>query len=366
MTAEQQSRIGLRIKAFREQNKLSQDQLAAAMQLEHRQTLAAIESGTRAIQPGELTRAAEALGVSLDAFVDPYRLVGEGEFNFRAKDVAAATLLEFEQRAGQWIATFRELARRLGRLPSPLGVKLELAKESSFEEARALAEVLVREWDLGNVPAERLAEAIEARVGTLVLYVDAPQGISGAASHLPRFNTILVNRNEAAGRRNFDLAHELFHILTWDAMPPDRVEGWETRKVKGNRVEMLADNFAGALLMPEPVVARAWASRPEGDLERWIERTAASLRVSGDALKWRLVTLNLLSKSQAGALTPSPARKEPQPPLFGRRFVGMVAEAVDDGILSLRRAAGLLGLSVFELGELCATHGFRLSYDLSE
>ena len=35
---------------------------------------------------------------------------------------------------------------------------------------------------------------------------------------------MLINRDEVPGRRHFDLAHELFHILTWDAMPPDHVE----------------------------------------------------------------------------------------------------------------------------------------------
>ena len=54
--------------------------------------------------------------------------------------------------------------------------------------------------------------------------------------------TILVNRREPTGRRNFDLAHELFHLLTWDSMPPDRVEPTEVPGMKGNRVERLAEN----------------------------------------------------------------------------------------------------------------------------
>ena len=37
------------------------------------------------------------------------------------------------------------------------------------------------------------------------------------------------------GWRNFDLAHELFHILTWDAMPPEHVE--DASDMGGNRVE---------------------------------------------------------------------------------------------------------------------------------
>ena len=76
---------------------------------------------------------------------------------------------------------------------------------------------------------------------------------------------MLINRHEVAGRRHFDLAHELFHILTWDAMPPEHVGGSAGDRA-GNRVEQLANNFASAVLMPAPVLDRFgdWSA-----LERW-------------------------------------------------------------------------------------------------
>jgi Zn-dependent peptidase ImmA (M78 family) len=57
-------------------------------------------------------------------------------------------------------------------------------------------------------------------LSVLVLHVDPPAGVSGAACHHPRFNTILINRREPDGRRNYDFAHETFHVLTWKSMPP--------------------------------------------------------------------------------------------------------------------------------------------------
>jgi hypothetical protein len=53
--------------------------------------------------------------------------------------------------------------------------------------------------------------------------VDPIPGVSGAACHVPELNAILINRNESPDRRRADLAHELFRILTWDAMKPERV-----------------------------------------------------------------------------------------------------------------------------------------------
>lgn len=364
----QDTQVARRIQALRETRNLTQAALAGKLGFNDRQTLAAIEAGDRRVSPEELVRVAEALGVDVELFLDPYLLIGEGAFSFRAKEVGESALAAFEEQARRWIATYRELGRQTGSQPRRLGRKLELYPWSSFEDAEASAELLWREWELGDVPAERLEDAIETQLGALVLYVDAAEGISGAASQLPGLHTILVNRRESPGRRSFDLAHELFHVLTWDAMPPRRVEPLEVKPAKGNRVEQMAENFAAALLMPSPVVSGLWTARGDEALPLWMGRTAARLRVSVPALQWRLVNLGLLSKAQAQALSSAPrpaaAAGAGVPPLFSRRFIERVAGAVEAGRLSMRRAAGLLGLSLAELADVCAVHGHPLSYQL--
>lgn len=366
MNAMPHDQIARRLKTLREARHLRQEALAASLGFGDRQTLAAIEAGARRISPDELVRAAQVLAVDLDTFLDPYRLIGEGAFNFRAKEVDPQVLAAFEEQAGRWIATYRQLGVQAGQEPRLLGQKLELNARSSFEDAAASAEMLWRRWELGAVPADRLQEALERDFGILVLYVDAPPGISGAAAHLPGLQAILVNRREPPGRRSFDLAHELFHVLTWDAMPPGRVEPWEVRGVKGNRVEQMAENFAAALLMPDPVVHGRWAARGNEDLSPWLARTAAELKVSGPALLWRLVNVGLLTKAAAEPIQPgtAPRKFEQMPLLFSRPFVERIAAGVDAGRLSLRRAAGLVGLSIEELAELCGAHGCPLTYDV--
>ncbi len=104
------------------------------------------------------------------------------------------------------------------------------------------------EFGLGDAPAARMSEAMERELGILVLMVDADRDISGAACRLREMDAVLIARREVAGRRHFDLAHELFHILTWDAMPPEHSEA--ARETGGNRAEQLANNFAAAVLMP--------------------------------------------------------------------------------------------------------------------
>jgi Zn-dependent peptidase ImmA (M78 family)/DNA-binding XRE family transcriptional regulator len=368
MTQTQQARIAGRLRTLREERNLSQESLAAQLGFNDRQTLAAIEAGERRITPDELVRAAHVLGVDVDMFLDPYRLVGEGSFSFRAKDVDPETLSGFQDQAGRWIATYRELGMQVGCEPRRLGHKLELTERSSFEDAAASADLLRERWVLGDVPADRLEDAVHRELGVLVLYVDAPVGISGAASHLPGQHTIVVNRRETAGRRSFDLAHELFHLLTWDAMPPKRIEPQEVKRTKGNRVELMAENFAAALLMPAGIVAGGWSARGDEDVSVWLARTAAELRVSTQALQWRLVNLGLLSRAAAAALPPVPRSSrvsaDETPPLFSRPFVQRVADAVNDGRLSLRRAATLLGVTVLQFAQVCAAYQHPLSYDL--
>lgn len=360
--------VSQRLKALREARGVTQEQLSQALGFKDRQTLAAIEAGERRIAPDELAAAANALGVTVDYVTDAYRLVGEGRFSFRAKGVEGAVLDEFEQRAGRWIATYRQLERERGSEPKRLALKLDLSKQSSFEEATACAQELVRDWNLGDTPAERLPAEMHEKLGTLVLFVDAPSGISGAASLVPGLSTILVNRQEPRGRRSFDLAHELFHVLTWDAMPPERVESLTVKATKGNRVEQLAENFAAALLMPEGTIKRLWEERGSADLHEWMNATATNLNVSAVALKWRLRNLEVLTKGDLAGINDDRlvANGDPQnggerPPLFSGDLVFRIHEAVESGHLSLRRAAGLLDLSIQDLEAVFADYGLSLS-----
>src|SRR3954468_16832791 len=114
MIANPNDRLGRRLKALREERHLTQDTLATALGLKDRQSVAAIEAGERRIRPEELGRAAEALGVAVDTILDPFRLTGRGESRFRAKGADAAVLADFEERAGRWISTYRELGWQTG------------------------------------------------------------------------------------------------------------------------------------------------------------------------------------------------------------------------------------------------------------
>ena len=367
------TRIGLRLRAARERSNLTQQQLADAMGLRHRQTVASLEAGERRLSAQEFLRAMTVLGVDLDYLTDPFRLVGEGQFSFRTSvGVEEEALDRFEQRAGGWIAMYRELSREQGHPPRWLGYKLNLSDHSSFEDAQAAGEAAVDLWELSARPAERLRSVMEDRLHILVLYVDTPPGISGAASRVPGLNCALVNRRESEGRRNFDLAHELFHLLTWDALPPERaVPASDPPRGKRWRLERLAENFAAALLMPESTMKRAWAAKTgHGDMHERLNEIAGETGVSSQACKWRLRNLGLLSRAQVAAINDGLlaangglACRSGEVPWFSSDFIGVVARALDTGRLSVKRAARVLGVSVTRLEQVLRTYGHETYFE---
>lgn len=364
-------RFGSRIRAIRKQQGLSQDELAQSLRFNDRQTLSAIETGVRNIKVQELLAIAEELRVPFEYFTDPFRLEGEARFSWRQKSVTSEVLGEYEKRASEWIGAFRTLAPKVGVNSPLIRPSLSLTKQSRFEDAMAAGERFAAEFNLGNVPAQRLVEVMEDELNILVLMVDAEEGISGAACRLPELDTVLICRNDVVGRRNFGLAHELFHILTFEAMPRNHVES--SYETGGDRVEHLANNFASAVLMPSSTVKQSgsWEDLDENSLIEKLNRIASTLEVTSIALLWRLVTLGSLPKTTADSVPESYLRnnggmlsESATPPLFSKNFVEVLVKALNQGHISTRRAATLLGIPVAELPEIMHAHGVEYTLEL--
>ena len=359
--------VGRRIKALREKRNFTQDDLAKLFGFNDRQTVSAIETGARRVTAEELVLAAEKLGESIDYFTDPFQLVGEGCFSWRQKNVVTKQLETFEQCAGSWIAAFRVLRSQIGQEPPLLRNALNLDRYSKYEDAMQAGERFASQFKLGKAPALQLAEIMEKELDILVLMVDAIDGVSGAACHLPDLDAVLIARHEVAGRRHFDLAHELFHILTWETMPPKHIE--ESESKSRNRVEQLANNFAAAVLMPLEILDQFgdWSELAERKLIARLNLVADELYVTSSALRWRLAALGKLKKTVASSLPEAKLRnngrssttEKAPPPLFSPSFLRVVGNAIEEGKVSVRRLARLLGMPVDDLSNLFTEHGLE-------
>ncbi|MAI31021.1 MAG: DNA-binding protein [Rhodopirellula sp.] len=366
--------ISQRLAHLRKVHGIPQSELSEAMGFKDRQTLSAIESGARRIKADELIRAASKLGVSPEVFTDPYRLVGEGRFSWRHTDASTDELCAFEEKAGVWIAMYRRLCEQRGECNSPILPRMDLTKKSSFEEAQKYGEELAEQLELGPIPARNLEVAVQKSLKTLVLHVNSNKGISGAACQVSKLNVILINRDESDERRHFDLAHELFHILTWDVMPPEHFETTTLpKKREQKRVEDLANNFAAGLLMPSSALARHLETLPSGisALTEWLNKLGKELEVSAVALKWRLVNLGELSAVDARKIDDSSLRNHGQvlvsrkrPPLFSAVFVETLFWGLAEGKISARKAARLLDMTIDDMLCLLDDYGLETNIDL--
>lgn len=368
-----QATVRRRLSALRESQKLSQVALSQILGFNDRQTLSDIESGKRNVSPTEVVAAANFFGVAVDYFTDPLELAGEAHFSWRKSNHAAGDLAAFENRAGRWIATYRHLSKLKGESVNSSLTQIGLNLKSTLPEASAEGDAVARSLELGDVPAATLSQVLEDTLDTLVLYVDTVAGVSGAASQLGPLNTILINRREAEGRRNFDLGHELFHLITWREMPPQHVEDANTISGRYKHVESLADNFASGLLMPTNAVADFIRAAPipksEDEIAPWICDAAMHFRVSGQAVKWRLVCLGLLKTAVAKRIDDLAIRVElpsqrSLPPRFSRRFLETLGWGIDEGQISVRRAAEVVGTTLDDLADLFSEHGLKAPFEL--
>lgn len=366
-------RVGARVKYAREARNLTQDRLRAALGFNDRQTVSDIETGKRAVKAEELVKLSEVLDRDVEFFVDPLTVVAEAQYSWRASpELPAEELDRFEERANGWIGMLRWLRSQAAETrPSPLKYTLRLNRQSNFEQAQRHAEELVARFGLGPVPAEKLVACIEEQFGTPVLFVDTGEPsrlgiISGAACHLGDFDVILLNRRESPTRRYFDLAHGFFHTLTWEAMRPEHRESnfVEDRK-NVRRAEQLANSFASALLMPRAALDELIEPARAQDV-RHLAEVAAKLRVSTQALSWRLLHLHRIDEATRAKLAqrkPQPV-KDAAPALFSTEFVRQLHVALDKGRLSARKAAKSLSLPLSELTALFAAHELAPPFEL--
>jgi Zn-dependent peptidase ImmA (M78 family)/transcriptional regulator with XRE-family HTH domain len=367
-----QKLIGYRVKAARVAAGWTQDRLTQGLGLNDRQSISDIENGKRALKPDELLGLSDLLDRDIEYFIDPFAVTGEAQFSWRAApEVPKDSLDGFELKAGQWIGLLRWLREQQDSRTSVLKRALRLSTQSSFEDAQERAESLAAELGLGVIPAETLIDKIERELDIPVLFVDTiqaedGQSISGATCHLEEMGVILINRNETETRRCYDLAHELFHALTWDAMKPDHRESNSVEdRNKGKRVEQLADNFAAALLMPRASLDKLIDRDRIDDIAHLCE-VAALLRIAPKALAWRLFNLKLIGDDTRRNLHQEKQRPSVSgpPKRFSLTFVRMLHEALENGRLSARKAAKAMGLGLSGLTDLFAQYDLPAPFEL--
>lgn len=297
----------------------------------------------------------------LKALADAYRrsiafFLGEGgvprEIVLWRKQPDAGTAADIESEFLKLSEQYHNLEvwcadRRPCLLPSVQGAPSSFG----YRDAERLAYRVQGELRLGDRPGRSLFTVLEELCGVKLFYLTfQPSGTAASTVSDTYGPAVLLNAENVRWRRNFDLAHELFHLLTWQIFR----DGADS-VVASEQEEKLATCFASHLLMPTEAtrLAISEVSRDGNVSFSDLYSIARQFDVSVEALFWRLHFLYNRKEEDTrkdieryNAVASAFEDREPDtPPVRPARFVALAVKAFRSGEMAQGKFAEYLGIS---------------------
>ena len=226
--------------------------------------------------------------------------------------------------------------------------------EWNYRRAEELADAVHKIMDLGDIPSASLRRILEERYYVKVFHL-LFQGSAISTVDTVFGPAVLLNKDNKEWRRNYDLAHELFHLLTWSSF---RLTEEQTETPDEHK---WADAFASRLLLPTDSVKKRIESAAKGGeigLDA-IDEIAREYGVSLEALLWRFRSLfgtpveaiqtEIQKKPQLKLRRPE--RKSDEPDAYPERYCSLAIRALNEGRLSLMQFVKYMDLSYKEAQE---------------
>lgn len=279
--------IGDKIHKLRLEHGLSQQQLAAALGWNHHQTVSEVEQGHREIKALELSKLTQFFSRPLNYFLDKndvekQRIIAHGH-GFREQ--------HFLEKCANFIYLEELVYGKRRSLPLP---KLNLLLNKWNEnDAYQLGTEIRRLLDLGAFPACGLITALEENVNVKFIHEKASDGPTSACSRYDDHCFIWINKAYAHNGIQFTIAHELFHLITFDSA---LLESIKIDSKYNDKNELLADAFAAGLLVPEEQLRLEVSRFNHRLLLSDVVVIASLFHVAPKVLLHRLHNLKLISK----------------------------------------------------------------------
>ncbi|MHB8894937.1 MAG: helix-turn-helix domain-containing protein [Candidatus Geothermincolia bacterium] len=266
-----QQELGKRIRAAREANRMTQDDVAKHLGVS-RPTVGQIEAGNRTISSLELDKLAYLFGRDIREFIaDSFQEEDALTALFRSQSdvINQPDVMEKLRECIAVGRAFTNLEHLLGidrgqtaiasyEMPVP-GTRWE-----AIEHGQHLAEEERRRLGLGNSPLPDLAELLETQ-GARAGLVDLPEDVSGLTLSDRKVGLFVVaNWGHHFLRRRFSFAHEYAHLLVDRARLGLVSRGAE----RDDLLEVRANAFAASFLMPEEGVRQFIAGLGKGKPSR--------------------------------------------------------------------------------------------------
>ena len=360
--------IGERIRNERERLGMRLQELAKEIGFKNYQTLSAIEKGERQVKVSELDKISIALGLTVSY------LLGEekerGEKVLWRKCVDKTLCKKYENMLISFCRNYEKLANLIEHkyekfIPSRFE---ELQKDrfvNDYEFAEKLAERYLKNLDLGRYPGNNLIDALQEK-NILIFCYDLGE-FGSAASLVGDFGAaILLNKNDKPWRRTFDIAHEFFHLITWDVYPPEAV--YDDEEKGKSEPEKYADAFASSLLLPRKSLFDEVEKREKEEFGLIDFITIATkFKISLQFLTWRLQNLGIFSEKDMEEIRNHPKIsqlnkimrvKEPNIPELPEIYINQALKTYQKGRISKLKLAEYLNVKYGEMEALLNRYSY--------
>jgi len=354
----------------REAAGFSRKKAASFLGFNNYQILSAIEKGKRNINAHELSAMARLYGRSLSYFFESE--ISPDPIPLWRKSTKA-DIKTIQRQFLAFLENYCNMENLLDLTRRWKDIQKSLEKDDfsarGFKLARQLGTDIWSHLDLGSRPTFNLLNVLENDLRIKVLHLPLQNGVSGACVVDDTLGVgILVNRNDAPWRRNYDLAHELFHVVTWEVFTHEEV-GDGTERTKP---EQYADAFASSLLLPERHLRKAVEEVMIGGRLRIVDviELAKDFGVSTEAVLWRLVNMGAVKKSKVkNILGESDFRETDRqqrkglygnniPTKFPSRYISLACRCLMEGKISRGTFAKYLEIDRAEVDDFLIEAGF--------
>ena len=247
--------LGSNICAAREKLGLRQADLAKVIGANSAETISQIEKGGREVKAWELSKIADALHVDFQDLLSsqPLQFGPSALWRKAGGPTRQETEAKLRLRSQRYYKVM-ELTDSCPQEELPSHDEIDVVSVS-YPELERLSQTTAAALKLGERPAERLFAVLEDAFGVMIFYQDLGEDGSAVSVRGPYGPAMLLNSHEPPWRRTFSCAHELFHLLTWNATPRERLA---KESALFATVETQAEVFASGLLLPEHLSDRPW------------------------------------------------------------------------------------------------------------
>lgn len=217
-----------------------------------------------------------------------------------------------------------------------------------YDQAELFAKKVQEKFRLGDVPIASLKQILEEMYYIKIFYLNFPGSAISTVSE--EFGpAILLNAKNKQWRRSYDLAHELFHLLTWDIFR-------SKNKTESEHENKLANAFASRLLMPEESIKDRVKESVDDEgrisLDQ-LDDIAREFDVSLMALIYRIATIFSFRKEETESYHNAAekymkflkSRQSYEPNKLPERYCDLALRALREGKLSLMQFAKYMGIS---------------------